>query len=66
MPYTVASASFPRFLTFLLPEVNNNDLLGLDVCVQISQITSSSLNVRRLFLQEVTRLETEESQLCKY
>jgi len=55
MLYTVASPYFLRFSTLILQEINNNYLLGVESYVHISHITSVSLNVTRLFIQEATR-----------
>lgn len=41
--------------TFLLQEINDSVFLGVDFSIRISQVTFISLNIRSLFVQEVTR-----------
>lgn len=61
MPILLPALIFLGFFTFLLQGINNNYFLGVDFCVQISQMTSISLNVTRLLVQEVDTLETGKS-----
>lgn len=55
MPYIVASPYFRSSFYFSFAGNNDSIFLGVFFCIHISQVTFISLNIRSLFVQEVTR-----------
>lgn len=54
-PILLQAIIFLVVFIFLLQEINDSVFLGVDFSIRISQVTFISLNIRSLFVQEVTR-----------
>lgn len=54
-PILLPALIFLVVFAFLLQEINSGIFMGGHFCIRIPQVTFVSLNIRSLFVQEVTR-----------